>query len=69
MKILIDIPDRQAAFALKVLKSLSFVKKVRPMGDSAVELWNDLQEAAEEVKLLKQGQITLKSAQELLDEL
>jgi hypothetical protein len=27
MKVLIDIPDNEAAFGIKVLKSLSFVKK------------------------------------------
>lgn len=35
----------------------------------SIELWEDLKEAAEEVKLHKQGKIKLKTAQELLDEL
>jgi hypothetical protein len=39
------------------------------MGVSAVELWNDLNEAAQQVRLHKQGKIKLKSAQQLLDEL
>jgi hypothetical protein len=51
MKIPIDIPDHQAPCAQKVLKSLSFVKKVKPMGASAAELWSDLQEAADDVRL------------------
>lgn len=69
MKVLLDIPDREASFAIKVLKSLSFVKKVKPMSLPSIELWEDLKEAAEEVKLHKQGKIKLKTAQELLDEL
>jgi predicted DNA-binding protein (UPF0251 family) len=69
MKVIIEIPDNDAVFGLKVLKSLSFVKNAKPMGVSAVELWNDLNEAAQQVRLHKQGKIKLKSAQQLLDEL
>lgn len=69
MKVVIDIPDDEANFAMKVLRSLSFVKKVKPMAVSAVELWDDLKDAAEEVRLHKQGKIKLKTAQELLNEL
>jgi hypothetical protein len=69
MKILIDIPDNEANFAMKVLKSLSFVKKIKPMSVSTADLWEDLKEAAEQVRLHKQGRIKLKSAQDLLNEL
>lgn len=54
---------------MKVLNSLSFVKKAKPMSVSAANLWEELKEAAEEVRLHKQGKIKLKSAQQLLDEL
>jgi hypothetical protein len=69
MKVLIDIPDDEAAFGIKVLKSLSFVKKAKPMSIAAIDLWDDLKEAAEEVRLHKQGKLKLKTAQELLNEL
>jgi hypothetical protein len=69
MKILIDIPDDEANFGIKVLKSLSFVKNAKPMSIAKVELWEDLKEAANEVKLHKQGKIKLKTAQQLLNEL
>ena len=69
MKVLIDIPDKEAIFGMKVLRSLSFVKKAKPMTDSAAELWEDLKDAAEQVRLHKQGKIKLKTAQELLNEL
>ena len=69
MKVVIDIPDNQAVFGMKVLKSLSFVKKAKPMSSAAVELWDDLKEAAEQVRLHKQGKIKLKTAQDLLNEL
>jgi hypothetical protein len=69
MKVLLDIPDNEATFAMKVLKSLSFVKKAKPMSVTTVDLWEDLKEAANEVRLHKQGKIKLKTAQDLLNEL
>lgn len=69
MKILIDIPDNEAIFGMKVLKSLSFVTKAKPMTMAAVELWDDIKEAAEQVRLHKQGKLKLKTAQKLLNEL
>ena len=69
MKILLDIPDNQASFALKVLKSLSFIKKAQPISDNTISLWSDLKDAANEVRLHKEGNIKLKTAQELLNEL
>lgn len=69
MKVLVDIPDNEATFAMKVLKSLSFVKKAKPMSVPTIDLWEDLKEAAEQVRLHKQGKIKLKTAQDLLNEL
>jgi hypothetical protein len=69
MKVIVEIPDNEATFGMKVLKSLTFIKKAKPMTVSAVELWDELKEAAEQVRLHKQRKIKLKTAQELLDEL
>ena len=69
MKVLIDIADNEITFGMKVLKSLSFVIKAKPMTDAAVDLWDDLKVATEQVRQHKQGKIKLKTAQELLDEL
>jgi hypothetical protein len=54
---------------MKVLKSLSFVKKAKTMSKTSVGLWEDLKEAADQVKLHKQGKLKLKTAQDLLNEL
>jgi hypothetical protein len=54
---------------MEVLKSLSFIKKAKPVSLSKAKLWEDLTEAAKEVKLHKQGKLKLKTAQDLLDEL
>ena len=69
MKVLIDIPDNKASFGMKVLKSLSFIKKAKPMSESAFELLKDLKESSKEIRLHKQGKLKLKTAQELLNEL
>jgi hypothetical protein len=69
MIVLVDIPDNQITFGMKVLKSLSFVKKAKTMTLETVELWNDLRNAAQEVRLHKQGKMKLKTAQDLLYEL
>ncbi|MCH7413698.1 hypothetical protein MM213_09390 [Belliella sp. R4-6] len=69
MKIIIEIPDNEATFGMKVLKSLSFIKNAKPMSIAGIELWNELKEATEQVRQHKQGKVKLKSAQELLDEL
>ena len=69
MKVLLDIPDKEADFAIKVLKSLSFVKKAKTMSSSSIAMWEDLKDAAEQVRLHKQGKIQLKTAEELLNEL
>ncbi|MBI1266455.1 MAG: hypothetical protein GC193_03385 [Cryomorphaceae bacterium] len=69
MKVIIDISDNDSEFALRVLKSLSFVKGAKPLSKGVKELWDDLNAAAEEVRLHKKGKLKLKTAQELLDEL
>ncbi len=69
MQVLIEIPDSKATFGLEVLRNLAFVKKVNPITPEKVSLFEDLKEAANEVKLHKQGKIKLKTAQDLLNEL
>ena len=54
---------------MEVLRSLSFVKGVKPISMAKVQLWEELQEAANEVAEHKKGNKKLKSAQELLNEL
>ena len=69
MKVLVDILDIEAPFGMKVLKSLSFVKKAKPITNASIDLWEDLVNAAEDVRLHKQGRLNLKTAQDLLNEL
>ena len=69
MKVLVDIPDEDVQFGMKVLKSLSFIKKASPLSASSLALFKDLQEASKEVRLHKKGKIKLQTARELLNEL
>jgi hypothetical protein len=69
MKILVDVLDNEAVFGMEVLKSLTFVRKAKPITQAAVELWDDLKSAAQDVRLHKQGKLNLKTAQDLLNEL
>jgi hypothetical protein len=69
MQVLVEIPDNKAAFGLEVLRNLVFVKKAKPMTLDTVNLWEDLKEASNEVKLHQQGKIKLKTAQDLFNEL
>jgi hypothetical protein len=69
MKILVDIKDTQANFAMEVLKSLSFVKTAKPFSNDSIALLNDLNEATSDVKLHKKGELKLKTAQDLINEL
>lgn len=69
MKVILEIPDKQFEFAMRVLRSLSFVKKARPMSADAAKLWEDLKESADEVKMHKEGKLKLRTASDLLNEL
>ena len=69
MKVLVEIADNEAVFGMRVLKSLSFVRKAKPISNASVHLMKDLKKAVEEVRLHKQGKIKLKTADELLNEL
>ncbi|MCO5231115.1 MAG: hypothetical protein M9958_08165 [Chitinophagales bacterium] len=69
MKVLVEISDNDVAFGMKVLKSLSFIKRTKLITPADNELLSSLKDAAEQVRLHKQGVLKLKTAQELLDEL
>jgi hypothetical protein len=68
MKVLIDIQDNKAAFVLELLKSFSFIK-IKPLTDEKLLLINEIKEASDNIKLVKQGKLKAKPLQELLNEL
>jgi len=68
MKVLLDIKDEKASFFMELLKNFSYVK-AKPLSNYKVEVFEGLQEAIEEVNLIKEGKAKGISARELLNEL
>ncbi len=69
MKILLEINDNKAAFFMEVLKSFKFVKKATPISTEKANLMQDIKEAVEELKLVREGKLKGIPAKDLLDEL
>lgn len=68
MKVLLDIKDDKAKPLLEVLKGLSYVK-TKTISDEKALLMEELKEAVDNLALAKKGQIKLKSARDLYNEL
>lgn len=69
MKILLDIKDSKAAFFMEVLKNFSFVKKATPLSETKANLMEDIREAVEELKLVREGKLKARNAEDLINEL
>ncbi len=69
MKILLDIKDSKATFFMELLKNFSFVKKATPLSDTKAELMQDVREAVEELKLVREGKLQARNAEDLINEL
>ncbi len=65
MRLLLDVEDDKAAFLLELLGHFRFVKKVTTLPDSRAELENGIQEAVEELKLVRQGKLEALNAESL----
>jgi len=68
MRVLLDIKDSKASSLLEVLNGLSYVK-VKPISDEKALLMEEIKEAVENVKLVREGKLKGRPARELLDEL
>ncbi|HMU05859.1 MAG TPA: hypothetical protein PJ990_19630 [Saprospiraceae bacterium] len=68
MRVLLDIKDNKALHLVEVLKSLPYVKTVT-LSDEKAMLMEDIKEAVEELKLIKQGKLEGIPAKQLLNEL
>ena len=67
MKLLLDIPDKKADFIFELFKSLHI--KAKPISDYKSKVLEDLKQAANEIRLAKQGKIKLKSFDDFLNEI
>jgi len=69
MKILLEIKDSKASFFMELLKSFSFVKKATLIENPKAKQMEDIMEAVEEMKLVKQGKLMARDAEDLINEL
>ena len=68
MHVLLDIKDSKALHLLEVLKSIPYVK-IKTLSDEKALLMEEIKEAVEELKLVRQGKLKGIPAKQLLDEL
>ena len=69
MKVLVDIPDKQADFGMEVLRSLSFIKKAQPISRTKVPLIKEIKQAVIELGVVKAGKLKARPVEDLLNEL
>jgi predicted DNA-binding protein len=68
MRVLLDIKDAKALHLLEVLKSLPYVKTTT-LTEEKAQLLEDLKESVDTLNQVKKGEIKLKSARDLFNEL
>jgi len=68
MKVILEIPDQKVSFFLELLKNFKFVK-AKPLTPSYALMLEELKEAVENMKLVTDGKLKPRPAEELLNEL
>lgn len=70
MKIVLDVKENKVDFLLALLNDLPYVKaKILQEEKDNNRLLDEIQEAVEEVNLIKKGQLTGRPVEELFNEL
>ena len=67
MKVLLDIPDKKADSFMDVLRHISYVK-AKPLTDPKAELLSEIREAVHEIKQIRVGEKSSRSARDFLRE-
>jgi hypothetical protein len=68
MRVLLDIKDSEAVHLMRVLRSLPYLKELNISAEKE-ELVEEIKEAVENLKLVREGKLKARPARELLDEL
>ena len=68
MKVLLDIKDSKAVYLMEVLKGLSYVRATT-ISDEKALLMEEIKEAVENLKQVREGNLKARPARELLIEL
>ncbi|MFN6944150.1 MAG: hypothetical protein ACK4ND_04315 [Cytophagaceae bacterium] len=69
MKVLLDIKDSKAGFVLELLNNLSGYVKAKPLTEPQAQMMEELSEAVEEMKLIREGKKKARDAEDFLNEL
>ena len=68
MKVLLDIKDNKAPSLMEVLRGLPYVK-TKTISDEKALLMEEIKEAVDNLKLVKQGKLKARPAKDLLNEI
>ncbi|MFI5196677.1 MAG: hypothetical protein ACHQD8_06280 [Chitinophagales bacterium] len=68
MKVLLDIKESKAAFIMELLNSFSYIK-AKPLSPYKAEIIEDIREAVECMKLVKEGKLKPTPAKDALNDL
>ncbi len=69
-QVTLHIPDNKFSFFMELIKSLKFIKRIdTEEKNSKEQILNGLQDAVEEVNMIKAGKKKAKPLSEFLDEL
>ena len=66
MKLLVEVKDSKAEFVTELLESFSFVQ-VRTVSARKAKVLDGIREAVEELKLVKQGKLKARKAEDVLN--
>ena len=68
-QIILNVPSHKYNFFMELLKNFNFVQIEENDGDSREEIIANLKEAAKSLKLIKEGKLIGRPAEELFNEL
>ncbi len=69
MKVLLEVNDNKVDFFLEIIKNFSFVKEANTISDAKADLIQDIKDAVEELKLVRDGKLIARNAEDLINEL
>jgi hypothetical protein len=75
-QVIVNIPENEFSFFMRLMKSLNFVKVVEPpqsleeqLTPEQKEIWENVKQGFIEMKMIEEGKLKSRPVQELLDEL
>ena len=69
MKVLLEVNDNKVSFFMEIIKNFSFIKEAKTISDAKANLIQDIKDAVEEFKLVREGKLEARNAEDLINEL